>query len=187
MEQALPLDAVAFFKEVRDLYKETDRKFQETDRKLQDLAVKIEKVNSSIGDLGNRLGEFVEEMVRPAAVKLFQERGIDVHQVSRDVHVKRDGDEVEIDLLVVNDGELVVVECKSNLSIDDVNEHIERVSKVKKMFPHYRDMKVMGAVASMVMQENVGLYAYKKGFSVLCQSGDTMEIRNDDKFKARVW
>ena len=98
MEQTLTLDAVSFFKEVRDLYKETDRQFREmskefremskeTDRKFKDLAVKIEKVNSSVGDLGNRLGEFVEEMVRPAAVKLFQERGIDVHQVSRDIHV----------------------------------------------------------------------------------------------------
>ena len=31
------------------------------------------------------------------------------------------GEAVEIDLLVVNDGEMIVVECKSSLSIDDVN------------------------------------------------------------------
>ena len=64
---------------------------------------------------------------------------------------------------MVNDGEMIVVECKSSLSIDDVNEHLTRLGKVKKLFPKYRDMKVMGAVAAMVMQDNVPRYAYKKG------------------------
>lgn len=100
---------------------------------------------------------------------------------------ERGGEAVEIDLLVVNDGEMIAVECKSSLSIDDVNEHLERLGRVKKLFPHYREMKVMGAVAAMVIPDNVGKYAYKKGFFVLCQSGDTMVIRNDDKFEPKVW
>jgi len=152
---------------------DTDRKFQETDKK--------------IGKLTNRLGEFIEEMVRPGSVRLFRERGINVHVVSRNVTAERDGESVEIDLLVANDGEMIVVECKSNLSIDDVNEHLERLSKVKKMFPHYRDMRVMGAVATMVIPKNVGRYAYQKGLFVLCQSGDNMIILNDAKFEPKVW
>ena len=86
---------------MKDLYKETDRKFQDTDRKFQDTAKKIEAVTEAIGNLGNRLGDFIEEMVRPGAVRLFQERGIDVHEVSRNVTAQRDGDGIEIDLLVV--------------------------------------------------------------------------------------
>ncbi len=82
---------------------------------------------------------------------------------------------------------MIVVECKSSLSIDDVENHIKRLGKVKKLFPGYRDMKVMGAVAAMVMQDNVSRYAYKKGLFVLRQSGDTMEILNDDKFMPAVW
>jgi len=202
MGDSITLDALSFFKEVRDLYKETDRRIkemsQDTDRKFQDTErlmkqqsletdKQIKGLKESIGNLGNRLGDFVEEMVRPAAVRLFRERGINVHVVSRNVTAEREGEAIEIDLLVVNDGEMIVVECKSSLSIDDVNEHIERLGKVKRLFPHYRKMKVMGAVAAMVMQDNVGRYAYKKGLFVLCQSGDTMVIRNDDKFKAKEW
>jgi len=202
MEQALPLDAVAFFKEVREMQKETERRFQETERRFQEterlmkersaeterlMKQQSQETDKKIGRLTNRLGEFIEEMVRPGAVRLFRERGINVHVVSRNVTAERDGEAAEIDLLVVNDGEMIVVECKSSLSIDDVNEHLERLGKVKRLFPHYRDMKVMGAVASMVMQENVGKYAYKKGFFVLCQSGDNMVILNDAKFKAKVW
>ncbi|MEI7591496.1 MAG: DUF3782 domain-containing protein [Deltaproteobacteria bacterium] len=209
MEQTLTLDALSFFKEVRDLYKETDRrikemsqetdrkfremsqdtdrKFQETDKKFQETDKKFDKTDILIGRLGNRLGDFVEGMVKPSAVKIFKERGIKVHQVSRDINAERDGGKIQIDLLVVNDVELVAVECKSSLSIDDVNEYLERLTKVKILLPQYRDMKVMGAVAAMVIPDNVGKYAYKKGLFVLCQSGDTMVIRNDDKFKAKVW
>ena len=191
-----------FFQEIKDLYKETDRKFQDTerlmkqqsqdtDRKFQDterlMKQQSQDTNNKIGRLTNRLGEFIEEMVRPGAVRLFQERGIDVHVVSRNVTATRDGESMEIDLLVVNDGEMIVVECKSSLSIDDVENHIKRLGKVKKLFPGYRDMKVMGAVAAMVMQDNVSRYAYKKGLFVLRQSGDTMEILNDDKFMPAVW
>ncbi|MBF0231231.1 MAG: DUF3782 domain-containing protein [Desulfamplus sp.] len=198
MEQALTLDAVSFFKEVRDLYKETDRrikemsqdtdrKFQETDKKFQETDKKFKETDILIGRLGNRLGDFVEGMVKPSAVKIFKERGIKVHQVSRDINAERDGGRIQIDLLVVNDIELVAVECKSSLSIDDVNEHLERLTKVKILLPQYRDMKVMGAVAAMVIPENVSRYAYKKGLFVLCQKGDSMVILNDDKFKPALW
>ncbi|MGD9730822.1 MAG: DUF3782 domain-containing protein [Desulfamplus sp.] len=180
MEQALTLDAHSFFKEVREMQKETERRFQETERRFQE-------TDRLIGRLGSRLGDFVEEMVRPGAVRLFRERGINVHVVSRNVTAEREGEAVEIDLLVVNDGEMIAVECKSSLSIDDVNEHLERLGRVKKLFPHYREMKVMGAVAAMVIPENVGKYAYKKGLFVLFQSGDTMVIRNDDKFEPKLW
>ena len=53
-------------------YDDILRLFQETDRKFQETSREIKVVNESIGRLGNRLGDFVEEMVRPAAVRLFR-------------------------------------------------------------------------------------------------------------------
>lgn len=171
--------------------KETDRKFQETDRKFQEISQQtsreIKAVNESIGRLGNRLGDFVEEMVRPAAVRLFREQGIDVHEVHRGVEASRNGDNIEIDLLVVNTTDVVAVECKSQLSIDDVNQHLANLNKLKKMLPTYAEKRVMGAVAAMVLPDNVGRYAYKHGLFVIAQSGDHLLIRNDAKFKPHVW
>ncbi|MFZ4677573.1 MAG: hypothetical protein ACOYM4_18095, partial [Nodosilinea sp.] len=56
---------------------ESDRRFQETDRLLKR---QNQQLNEQLGKLGNRLGEFVEWQVRPAVVRLFQERGIAVHE-----------------------------------------------------------------------------------------------------------
>ena len=167
-------------KEIVEQSKQTDRQFKETDRK-------IKEVTKSIGKLGNRLGDFIEDAVRPAAVRLFQERGIVVHEVYQNVTMERDGEGLEIDLLVVNDNEAVGVECKSNLKVDDVNEHLERLAKLKRLSPKYRNFKLMGALAAMVIPDNVARYAIAKGLFVIGQSGEHLEIRNDQNFKPAVW
>jgi hypothetical protein len=153
---------------------------KETDRE-------IKAVNASIGRLTNRLGEFVEEAVRPAAVKLFRERGIDVHEVHQNITAKREGDGLEIDLLVVNNNDVVAIECKSNLSIDDVNDHLKRLEKIKRLLPDHKEKRISGAVAGMVIPENVAIYAIKKGLYVIGQNGEHLELRNDMSFTAKIW
>nr|VFK25044.1 MAG: hypothetical protein BECKMB1821G_GA0114241_101110 [Candidatus Kentron sp. MB]VFK35431.1 MAG: hypothetical protein BECKMB1821I_GA0114274_11183 [Candidatus Kentron sp. MB]VFK77293.1 MAG: hypothetical protein BECKMB1821H_GA0114242_11202 [Candidatus Kentron sp. MB] len=160
-------------REIRESRKETDRQFKETDKKL--------------GKLGNRLGDFVQEMVRPAVVKLFRERGFDVHEVHPNISVNRNGTGVEVDLFVVNDQQAVAVECKSHLKAQDVKDHLERLEKFKDFFPRYRDVELMGAVAAMVMPDAVARYAYHRGLYVLAQNGEMVEVRNDVAFKPRFW
>ena len=166
---------------------ETDRRMQETDLQMKETDRKLKEVTKAIGRLGNRLGEFVEEMVRPAVVRLFQQRGIAVHQVFRGAYAERDGDAMEIDLLVVNSVDVVLVEVKSELKADDVKEHISRLERFKKLFPQYAGFRVMGAVAGMVVAEETARFAYRQGLFVLAQSGDTVTIRNDADFQPVVW
>jgi len=161
-------------------FKETDAQFKATDRK-------IKEVTTAIGRLGNRLGEFVEEMVRPAAVRLFQARGIDVHQVFPRAYAERDNDAMEIDLLVVNGTDAILIEAKSELRTDDVREHLSRLARFKKLFPQYAAFRVMGAVAAMVVPDEAARFAYRQGLFVLGQSGETVTIRNDEAFVPTVW
>jgi hypothetical protein len=180
-------DVWKLFQETDRRMQETDRRMQETDRRMQETDRKIKQVSESVGRLSNRLGDFVQEMVKPAVVRLFREHGIDVHEVYPNVYVERNDEALEIDLLVVNDTEAVVVECKTKLSIDDVNEHLERLAKVKRLLPKYSHMRLMGAVAAMVMPDDVARFAYRQGLYVLAQSGDTVLIRNDAKFLPKIW
>ena len=168
---------------------ETDRKFQDTDRKFQDTDRKIQQLSELIGRQGNRLGDFVQEMVRPAVVRLLRERGLPVHQVAPNLSAYDDNGQViaEVDLLALNAQVAVAVECKSHLSVDDVNEHLERLAQFKGCFPQYRDYQLLGAVAGMVVPDQVGRYAYRKGLFVLAQSGQAIEIRNDASFQPKTW
>ncbi len=170
---------------------EGHKKFQEDNKALRAAQRQTEReikaTNASIGRLGNRLGEFVEEAVRPSAVRLFRERGLDVHEVQQNVNAKRDGEGIEIDLLVINDKEMVVIECKSNLGLDDVNDHLLRLEKMKRLMPRYKDYRISGAVAGMVIADNVAAYAIRKGLYVIGQNGEHLELRNEAVFLAKAW
>jgi hypothetical protein len=177
------------FQETDRKFQETDRKFQETDRRIQETDRLVRELSKTFGGWSNRLGEFVEEMVRPAVVRLFRSRGLEVHQVMRDVTaVNLDGEEgIEVDLLITNAQTAIGVECKSRLTLEDVQEHLARLAKFKRLFPQYADYRLMGAVAAMVLPDEVARYAYRQGLFVLAQSGDTILIRNDDRFTPKVW
>jgi hypothetical protein len=166
---------------------ENQRLTQETQRMSQETERRFQQLDKQIGKLGNRLGEFVEWQVRPAVVKLFQDRGIAVHEFHDGVSVQRGDEGIEIDLLVVNTTDAILVEVKSKLTQLDVDEHLERLSKFKLLMPRYRDVQAMGAVAGMVVPPAVTRYAYRQGLFVLAQSGDSVVILNDDKFQPRHW
>jgi hypothetical protein len=178
-------------KETERRFQETERRFQESDRQFEETRRLIKQqnqhLNEQLGKLGNRLGEFVEWQVRPAVVRLFQERGIDVHEFYPGASANRDGEGLEIDLLVVNSTEAILVEVKSKLTQADVTEHLERLSKFKRLMPRYGDVRAMGAVAGMVVPNDVARYAYRQGLFVLAQSGDSVVILKDGNFTPRRW
>ncbi len=176
--------------------KETDRKFQETDRQIQATSQQmketdrmIKTMSKQLGAHGNRLGEFVQEMVRPAVVRLFRQRHLPVHQVMANLIACDDNGQfrAEIDLLVINTDTAIAIECKSRLTLDDINEHLERLAIFKDCFPQYSRFTLLGAVAAMVLPQDVSRLAYRKGLFVLAQSGDAVEIRNDDSFQPQRW
>jgi hypothetical protein len=182
--QAAQVETDRILKELSAEIKETSREIKEVQKET---AREIKAVNTSIGRLSNRLGEFVEEAVRPSAVRLFRERGIDVHEVHQNVTSDREGSAFEIDLLVVNNQDVVAIECKNNLSIDDVNEHLERLEKIKRFLPDHVNKRISGAVAGMVIPANVATYAIKKGLYVIGQNGEHLELRNEKSFTAKTW
>lgn len=176
------MDTSITLEEVWKLFRETDRKFQETDRK-------IETIQRSIGDLGSRFGDFVQSMVKPAVIQLFQERGIFVRRVMENVYARDEQGRfvLEIDLLLIDSDHAVAVECKSKASSSDVDEHIERLDLFKKHFPEYNHLRLHGAMAAMVFPEDVARYAYRQGLYVLAQNGANVELLNDAAFRPRAW
>jgi hypothetical protein len=141
---------------LKERSEETERKFQETeaqmretDRKMREVFARFDNLSRRFGDLGNRLGEFVEAMVEPAVVELFRRQGLDVNEVYPRLKLGHGRERIEIDLLVVNGDTAVAVECKSRLSVEDVERHLERLAKIKRLAPRYADTKIHGAVAGM--------------------------------------
>ncbi|MBF0115846.1 MAG: DUF3782 domain-containing protein [Magnetococcales bacterium] len=166
---------------LREERAETERAFRNTDLKIKEMSRNIER-------LGGRLGEFVEGLVAPACKTLFTDRGIEVHKVSRRVEAYLPGGrKMEIDLLVDNTDAIALVEVKSKLAVDDVRAHLGKMSEFKEFFPEHAAKQAFGAVAAMVIEENVCRFAINSGLFVIEQVGDTLRMANDKQFQPKVW
>jgi len=166
---------------------EADRRAAEADRRLAKLEKTVANTSRAVDSLTTRWGRFVEELVEPAVIGLFRSKGIDVKETYSRARVKRQGIAMEIDILAVDETEVVLVECKSRLSKDDVNEFLEKLSRFKEAFPHYKNYQAYGAVAGIEIDEGVDRYAYKQGLFVIKPSGETVEIINDSGFEPKLW
>jgi hypothetical protein len=166
--------------DIKALFRETDRKFQET-REL------LDRLSRRFDDSGDRLGEFFEEMVLPALVNLFRARRLDVSEVHRRVTSHRGGERIEIALLLTDSDVAVALKCRSHLTRQEVEQHVERMNKFKRLLPRYADMRIHGAVTGMVVDEDAIQAAQSAGLWVLAQSGETVALKNDPDFAPRVW
>lgn len=162
---------------------EAERRRAEADRAMEELKKLVRATTEAVNNLTTPLCLFIEEMVEPAVVQLFQERGIDVTQTMSRLKSKRPGAAMEIDILAVNGSELVAVECKSRLSKDDVDDFLDRLQRFKLAFPQFRDFQVYGAVAGIEIDQGIDSYAYRRGLFVIKQSGETVKIINDVQFQ----
>ncbi len=168
------------YEKILKLFEETSRQFEKTSRELKEIGKRVDGLSS-------KWGRFVEGLLVPAVERLFKERGITVEKVSQRIKIHKNGDTMEIDIMVINREYVVLIEAKSTLSVENVNEHLEKLARFKSFFPEYADRKVIGAVAGIVIDEGADRYAYKSGLFVIGQSGETVKILNDKKFIPRSW
>lgn len=175
------------FEETDRRFKETARRFKETDRQFKETSRELKEIGKRVDGLSSKWGRFVEGLLTPAVERLFSERGITVEKVSQRLKAHKNGETMEIDIMIINREYVVLVEAKSTLSVDNVNEHLDKLARFKSFFPEYADRKVIGAVAGIVIDEGVDRYAYKSGLFVIGQSGETAKSLNDKKFIPRSW
>ena len=71
----------------------------------------------------------------------------------------------------------MIVEVKSKPTTANVTEHIERMEKVRLHGNLHGDRRVfLGAIAGMIIKDNVKEFALKNGFYVIEPSGETFII-----------
>jgi len=141
-----------------------DRRFQETDQEIKRLAALFT----------GQWGKLIEALVKPSALRLFQERGIEVTETSQSMESARDGSQMEIDLLLSNTQEVVVLEVKTTLKVEDVREFLEDLRRFTFFFPRYKGAKVYGGVAGIHIEEGADKFAYRQGLFVLAGRGEGM-------------
>jgi hypothetical protein len=191
-------------KHIRDLFAETDKQRAEMDKRMAEQRAetdkrmaeqraetdkRIDRMSRKVEGLSDTLGNFAMDSVKPSILRLFKEKGIELKEIfAKSTQTQNAETLYEIDFLAVNGEYAVVVEVKTTLRKDDIEEHLERMKKIQAYpMSNLQDKKIFGAIAAMVASEEVCKYAIKKGFFVLLQSGENMKISNTDTFKPTIW
>jgi hypothetical protein len=162
-----------------------DERFRETDATLNRYFRQTsENINRLEGLFHTQWGKMMEALVQPNALKLFQDRGIQVQYIYPRAKSQKNGDSMEIDLILENGAEIVVVEAKSTLGVSDVRDFLDDLAAFTKFFPKYASYRIYGAVAGLDIIEDADRFAYRQGLFVLNVVGDGMvQIKNDEKFQ----
>ena len=167
----------------------TDAQLAKTDAQLDKTGKYIKELAKEVGNITDSLGRFAEAQVRPKILELFKAKGIELEETYPRVVVKKDGKFIlEIDLVLVNTIYAVIVEVKNTLRQRDVDEHLERIEKLQTLpSKMLKGTSMFGAVAGMIVTDEVENYAIKKGLYVIKTKGDNVEISNKPNFKGKQW
>ncbi|MCB9136955.1 MAG: DUF3782 domain-containing protein [Caldilineaceae bacterium] len=150
-----------------------DQRFAETDQKLRRLE----------GMFGIQWGRLIEALVAPAALQIFRDRGIDVHTSFQRQKSRINGRSMELDIVLENDLDSVVIEVKSLMNVEDVNEFLADLDQVQTYFTHFQGRRIYGAVAALEFAANADQYAYRRGLFVLGLTGEgVVQILNNEQF-----
>lgn len=175
-------DTQAFKNEMR-VYREDTQTFKDEMRQLN------KDMNIKWGEMANRLGTIVEDLVAPSIPRIIKEEfGLEV----TDLMVRRrkklqDGTTLEYDAIAATDGHVYLNSTKSKLRSLDIDRFIDEIEGFKKVFPEYKKDALIGIAASLYVDESVITYAEKKGFLVLSTGDQLMEVKNTKGFKPKTW
>ncbi len=175
------------FKETDRQFKETDRKIKETSEQLKETDRKLQELAKHVNGITDSLGLFAENMVKPAAARIFAERGITLTGFTSRSSQQLDGHTMEVDILGYGPEHVIAIEVKLKLRQADVNETVKKLLRFFDSFERFRGLTLYGAVAGMSIAPGVDTYAYKKGLFVLAQSGENVHLLNDEKFVPRAF
>ncbi|MFN4786259.1 MAG: DUF3782 domain-containing protein [Pseudanabaena sp.] len=188
-------DIFELFRESERQRKEQQREFEQylqeyrktSEQEMAELKKIVAQTNKQVGGITSCWGEFVENLVRPAAVRMFHKKGIEVHFTALRVEAQDENGSIEIDVLAENTNEVVAIEVKSHLEVRDVKRFLITLDRFKQALPKYQSYKLYGAIAGIKVDERADEYATQEGLFLIKPSGNTVAIANGQDFVAKTW
>jgi hypothetical protein len=167
------------FEKVWAAIQAANEQIKATDELIKENARQMKETDKRVGALTNRFGEMVEYMIVPNLAAKFHELGFEFEKTHRGTEIRDREHDIftEIDVFLENGDKVMIVETKTKPNVEDINDHIGRMEKLRKYADFHDDKrKYLGAMAGVVFGDSEKTYALKKGFYVIEPSGDTFTI-----------
>ena len=165
---------------LKESLKETDRLLKESIKENDKRFGELTKENDKrFGNIDNRFGELAECIISPNLLDKFNDLGLDFQSASSNFKVRDHKHKIyfEIDAFLQNGDTAMLVEIKTNLTISYINEHINRLEKMRSFADFHGDKRIfLGAVAGIVIPKDAKEYALINGFYLIEPCGEDLNI-----------
>jgi hypothetical protein len=187
-----------FIRATREQMKVTDEQIKATGEQIKATGEQIKatgeqmkETNKRFGHFTNRFGEIVEYMVVPKLEEKFRDLGFVFEKVHRNPKFidPEHGLSMQLDAFLENGSKAMVVEIKSKPTVEDIEDHVTRMEKLRRYADLHGDKRsYLGAVAGAAFGEGEKAYALQKGFYVIEPSGETFNITVPaGKYRPHEW
>lgn len=147
------------------------------------------EMNRKWGDLANRLGTLVEDLVFPSLPRVLRETlGQDFDSIyARVWHRLPDGRSKEFDAYALSAGLAVVNSTKATLRSSEVDRMPDEIAAFREFVPAQAHLPVVGVLSTLALDPSVLNYAERMGFLVLSVGEQLMEVKNRPGFVPKRW
>jgi FtsZ-binding cell division protein ZapB len=189
-------DEMRAFKEEMLDFKDEMRDFKDEMRDFKDemLAYReesraeLKEWRRQWGELANKMGTMAEDLVAPSIGRILRttvgcpEDRVDSVAVRVRRRHPRTDKEREFDVVATCGKYLLINETKSRLDVGAIDRFVEVLPGVRDFFPEYVDKEVIGAIASLYVDEGLVRYGERQGLIVLGFGEDVMDVLNEPGF-----
>ncbi len=177
--------AMKEMEEIREAQKKGDIQLKETKKAIKELSQQVDRVCKQLGDMGFVQGEVAEDSIYRNISYAFNKIDKNFIDIQRNIEKNNH----EFDIVAVNGNEVLLVEVKNKLSYRAIDSFLNKqIPKFRQLFPEYEKYKLLGAVGSLVVKNEIGKYAEKLGLYVITQGSEGLaEIANSRNFKERIF
>ena len=176
-----------FREEMRDFKEEMRREMKEFKEEMRrEMKEFKQEMNRRWGELANRLGTLVEDIVAPAVPDVIK-RHFNLEIELMGIRMRRKMSELkgEYDVVAMADGMIFIVEVKSRFNIEYVRDFQEKLAKFRDLFPEYGDRQLVGIIASLRLDDEVVKEATGRGFYAMAMKGEYMDLINVEELRGR--
>jgi len=171
--------------ELRDSQAQTDEQMKRTDEQVEKTSRQLEKTEKLVKALSQNIDGVNKSIGLDAEAFFYSslKKNPTIANIKFDFvyqNTKRDfkGETQEIDILLENGSSVGVVEVKNRVSQKSIEQLDKIIDRFDYFHPLYRDYRVIGALAGKVFPKHLQSQALAKGYSVIMQQGDHIELIN---------
>jgi len=181
------------FRHVEESQLRTETEMREFKTEMREFKIEMQNFKSESnkrwGDLANKMGTMVEDLVHPSLPRIVWERtGMRPEFFAINVRKRNpEGVEREFDAFAVAGDSIYLNSTKSKLRPQYGDDFVAEIAEFRRCFPEYAEKKVIGVLATLSASENTIEKAERNGFLLLAVGGDLMELVNSPGFKPQEW